>query len=918
MPNPAKLVKLWKALQHGKPLSKQDPSGLKAIDRPKIDEPTPKPDEAVETPVDGDVLQPEPQVKAVDEPPVEPPIRDQGAVSPEEAGEIVESVEKAAPEEPVTNINFNRIDTEDDIAAMIDAASKQQEAAGKAPPRDTLAAMEQRSEGYTLKDIVGHDPVKQGIMLPEKAIGARNLLVELGERLFKQAKRIDSNKNAVSDEDLFAFRENIAKYRAVLGVVEGQTRLAGQLLGSFRSVAKNSGMIRDVHMSSLLEDMGGREVAIGLARNISLQNTLKGVTDQAKTSWGTKTLRMVEQFRYNAMLSGPETHMRNFIGNTAALLGKAVETPFVVAAGKARKSVSKTRLVAPSDDAVRLTETVAQFAAIRAGASDGLRLAFKALKDPQFTVGIRKTGNLSERNISLSNSKWAQTNPVAKSLKFLTDVAFMNGATRALNAGDLFFKSMAYQMEKSSLAVRQAMNEGLTGDDFLKRVEKLMKDMPAEHYVKAIDEMHIATFTQDMQGEFFKAMKQGLNRTPGSSAVIPFFGTLVNLTSWTARRSPMAALTPSFYRALREGGIQADKAIGQAVAGTMLVAYPTWENVRQGKLTGSGAFLSEDTKFNWIKAGWRPNSYLDDDGVYHSISGGAPFTTLIMFYATVFEAMGFVEDEKARTDAWMGAAAMFGDVVLDQTFAQSLYETLDAVVEPAKWKSSKWARRFVGSFAPNWMRWVRRVTDSEKRETNLGDFSDRLTAEMMNRIPGLSDSLPPSVQFFGEPPAIGYDALMVFPESASHPDMYLYHHLDRNGYRMRKPKPVMRLAGQDIDLNQDVTDKRGDGYAYYQWQVFLGKARKKMAKAAIDSSVFNKSPEGRAGEGADGRKTRGDILQGAMNKAKKTALKDMMDAYAGTDFAELVRREIAEGTEEVHPVMPHIKRDMESRKGVSF
>ncbi len=905
------LPKLWKALQQGKPLSEAATQKLRPAEKikPKI-EPTAKP-------VEGEVVTETPEPVIRNEPdPVD--VRDQGVAKQEDAGRIVESIDQPRPSDPTTNINFDRLDTVEDMDSMIDEASKINVEEGMSPPRDSLAAMEERSGDYSLADIIGHDPVKKGVMLPEKAVASRNILVELGERLFRQASAIKKNGLNVTDNDLFEFRQNVGKYRAVLAVVEGQTRLAGQLLGSFRIPAKNTGVIRDMHVADLLEDMGGRDTAIKLADNISAQRSLKDVTEQAKAGWLMKTWRGMEQVRYNAMLSGPDTHLRNFIGNTAAMLGKIIETPFVSAAGKVRKAISKNpRDVSPSEDYVRGAEMTAQLMALPAGAMDGFRLAWKALKDPNFRIGFQKTGADIERRFALSNSQWAQTNPIGKAVAWMADVAFLNGATRALQGGDNFFKAVAYQMEKSSLALRQGMNEGLVGDELINRVESLMKDMSPEHYIKAIDEMHVATFTNEMQGPMIRAVKQAINRTPGGSLVVPFFGTLVNLASWSARRTPLALSTPSFWRAINEGGIAADKAIAQAIAGTMLVALPTWNMVREKRLTGAGSFLSQETKRNWFKAGWRPNSIVDDNGVYHSISGGAPFTTMVLYYATMAELSGFIEDENVRTDVWLSGAVMFADIVMDQTFARSIAEWIDAVADPAAWKTSAYVRSTAGSFSPNWLRTVRKFVDPEKRETNLGDFSERLTAEFMNRIPGLSDNLPPAVTYFGEKPEIGYDTIMVFPESADHEDMYLYHNLDRNGYAMKKPKPVISVMGEKIDLNTMIPDKRGQGYAFYQYQVYLGQARKAAVKRIIASPAYQNAEWGKAGEGEGGKPTRGDIIQSGMNSARMVALIKMEETYTGTRLSELAKQERKKGTNEVHPIMPHVARDLK-KKGVNF
>ena len=841
--------------------------------------------------------------------------RDQGTVDVDEAGDLVESIDGVAPDkaDKTSNVNINRVDTVYDIENMIESSSKMNVTRGMDAPRDSLAAMEKRSDEYGLKDILGHDPVKDGVMLPAKAVGARNLLVEMGEQLYQEARVIKNNSLTTNPEQLFAFRQNIAKYNAVLAVVEGQTRLAGQLLGSFRIPAKATGKIRDLHVANLLEEMGGPKTALTMAKAIAEKKSLKAVANATKTGWFIKSVRRAEQFRYNSMLFGINTHMRNFIGNSAAMLGHIAETPFVSAAGRTRKGITKAlgkeRTVDPSDDYVRGSEALVQILSLPAGMMDGFRLAGKALRDPNFAVGGKKTFDLSDRNWAMRNYAWANKNPLLRSMAFLTDVFLLNGATRALNAGDSFFKGIAYRMEKNSVALRRAMNEGKTGKDMLARVEELMKDMPAEDYIKAMDEMQVMTFTNRMQGETLLQLQRAINRTPGASLAVPFFGTLVNLASWTMRRTPMAPLTPSFWRAVQKGGIDADKAFGQAMAGTVLVAAPVWQMVREKKLTGSGSFLSEQTRRNWIKAGWRPNAILGDDGVYHVIRGGAPMATLMLTYASLFEAAGFMEDENARTDIFLGAAFMFGEIALDQTFARGLADWVDAIAKPEPWKSSALARSTATSFTPAWLRDARRWSDPKQRETNLGSFSERLTAQFMNQIPGLSDNLPPTVGYFGDPAPIGYDLISVFPGYASAPDMDLYHHLDKNGYRMMKPKPVIRVAGQAIDLNKDMSDAKGKGYVYHHYQKFLGHARRDIMRQLVENQEYLDAPEGLMGTGTGEQRTRGDYINRVMSRARGIALFELAERYGDTVLEDLVQREMDEGNFEVHPTMTHIQRD---------
>ena len=913
----AQLPELYRILTKGKGLADETGEGLKHQNIPTDVAPPVKPDVKADEPA---VKTEEPVIKDVEEPVIDPDSfdpdkrpfqRDQGEVSVDEAGKIVESVDSPPRVgEQISNINIRRVDTEFDIQNMIDEASSINITRGMDAPRDTLAAIENRADEYGLKDILGHDPVKDGVMLPAKAVGARNLLIELGEQLYQEARKIKNNALNVNDNDLFSFRQNIARYNAVLAVVEGQTRLAGQLLGSFRIPAHATGKIRDVHVASLLEEMGGPKTAMTMAKAIADKKSLKEVAKATKVGWFIKTIRRAEQFRYNSMLFGVNTHLRNFIGNSAAMVGHVAETPFVAAAGKARKAFhSAERVVDPSDDYVRGTESLVQILSIPAGVWDGLRLAGRALRDPDFTVGGKKTFDLADRNWAMRNYAWSNKNPVLRAMAFAVDVGLLNGASRGLNAGDSFFKGIAYRMEKNSVAWRRAMNEGKTGDDLLKRVNELMVNMPAEDYIKAMDEMQVMTFTNRMQGEMLLQLQRAINRTPGASLAVPFFGTLVNLASWTMRRTPMAPLTPSFWRAVEKGGISADKAFGQAMAGTILVAAPVWNMVREKRLTGSGSFLSENTKRNWIKAGWRPNSILGEDGNYHVISGGAPMATLMLTYATLFEAAGFMEDENVRTEIMMGAAFMFGEIALDQTFARGMAEWIDAFTKPAPWKSSALTRSTLTSFTPAWLKDARRWNDPTRRETKLGSFSDRLTAQFMNQIPGLSDNLPPALGYFGDEAEIGYDLISIFPAYGASDDMHLYHHLDKNGFRMLKPKPVISVAGQKIDLNKDMSDAKGEGYVYHYYQKFLGNSRRDLISAVINTDEYWNAPEGIMGTGTGDNPTRGDLINRAMSRARGLALMKLADRYGDTRLEELVQREMDKGNFEVHPTMPHIQRE---------
>jgi len=815
------------------------------------------------------------------------PAKTDDAATDLELEQVVRATEQKRIGEAETNINFDKINSEEDILTLADEVTRQSKARGTELPRTTLEEISFRASGKTidsLKDIIGDRAYAKAekILQPDQLVAMRNLYVTLGDNLYQQAQQISKNQRLVTDEQLVAFRANVAKFRAVQEVVQGQTRFAGQMLGSFRISASPMSHLRDMEVASLIEDMGGREVAMRIADDIANVNGIRRLNKVVEETWGSKTLKYLDSWRYNSMLSAPETHGRNIAGNLGALAVRTVEKPVAALSGAARSSLGRatSEAVHSQDSRAYLMETVAEIGALPYGILEGVRLAWKALKDPDYRVGASSTVAEVQFRPALLNTRWAGKNILTKSIAFLHDIALMNGATRLLGAGDAFFKGVAYQSDASARAVRQALAEGLDGDEFVARINELAKGPAPDLVTRSMDEVEAATFTNRLEGGT-SLLARGIRGIPGGTIVVPFMRVLANITKWSLQRT-IPLNIPWAVAAFRRGGLEADQMVAKMATGAVM-GYVAFDQVRQGKITGTGAFVAKETKQQWMRAGWRPNSwYNEKTGEYESIQGFAPVSTILLYYASMAEAVLLTDEEAAFDDYFIGSMAVFASVTVDQTFARGMFEWIGAISDPERY-GKRPVLSLASTVVPNWARTVRRAMDEEIRDKETGNFFSDLIATWMDKTPGLSDKLPPAVDYFGRFPEPGYAVFDMSP-GRTMKDMKLYKHLIENDVSLDKQKPKQKWGGIEIDL-YELNDPRGAGYAFYQWKKYLGESRRAAVNEVIADAGFFEAPAGRAGTGIGGQATRGDYLKKALTVAKKQALEKMLERYPQIEMA---------------------------------
>ena len=300
---------------------------------------------------------------------------------------------------------------------------------------------------------------------------------------------------------------------------------------------------------------------------------------------------------YNSILSGPLSHARNIAGN----LGTMVLRPATMALGQTLEGdFDKAAASFASLGAVMESFTEAMTVASRTwstgvptggSAKFDLRTA-EALKDVEamkaaaVTDSQKRAANFLEQMYNFSNSK------------------FMTAPTRALSAGDDFFKIMNARIELK----RQAYMETLSNDGIL----KFDPDVYARIAKEKIDEngtilddglLKITkeqTFQQELQGTM-ASIANVLEENPTMKYFVPFIKTPHNLMVYSASHMPLLNRALKESEAIRNGTDEAAKAmlkgrvaLGYIVLGTGMTL------ASQGLLTGNGPADPELRKI-WLR-----------------------------------------------------------------------------------------------------------------------------------------------------------------------------------------------------------------------------------------------------------------------------------------------------------------------------
>ena len=641
-----------------------------------------------------------------------------------------------APDEAAKNINLNRLETTDEVKELLDAAAEADPISVNNARRQKITQLETEALandlGMTVDDLLAR---KGGEAFnAEQAVAARRLLVASGENLIKVAKAAKDG----GQEALLVFRRAMAQHRAIQLEVAGMTAEAGRALQSFRIMA-SSAAEQEKMIKEAIEASGGMDVNQNMAAKMAGIKDVGDVGSAVKNFHQATAMDMITEYWVNSLLSGLGTHAMNITSNLSVIGLSAIERQV---AGTFGKSVARG-------------EAGAQILGIVEGAKEGIKLAGKAMRTGESTDIMQKQEVAMKK--SITGEQLGLSGTLGQAVNFMGNVIRTPG--RALMASDEFFKAVAYRMELQARAYRTAVDEGLEGDEFVKRVNGILTNPPADIKMDAVNFGRYQTFTNALSetpygeptkrqpGKFFTKVRDHFPLGLGVIAA-PFLRTPINVVKYASARGPLAPFMPSVKADIQAGGARKELALARIATGSAMLSITGLMAIK-GQITGQGPANYNERRIKEM-TGWKPNSILVGD-TYYSLERADPIAQILLMSANIYEVVGQAEDDNTFFDLISAGAFTIAHSLSSKTFYNGLSELLSAYDSASRDPDNqqnavvKYVQRLAASTVPAI------VAAEARRQDPILRAANTLTEQFKRRLPGYSKDLPPRRNMFGEP-----------------------------------------------------------------------------------------------------------------------------------------------------------------------
>ena len=652
----------------------------------------------------------------------------------------------------------------------------------------------------------------------EEALASRQILARSATDLVNMAKRIKGMDNP-GEEVEAGFKEAWLRHVAIQEQVSGMTAEAGRALSAFRMAANASAV--DRVLPSLGDIRGGSSRLKDVADRI-VDLEASGVGPGGVNSFTAKALKprfqdkLIELY-YNSLLSGPQTHVTNMLGNTLTAIGQIPEHALAAAVGGARRAVGRG-----DADRVLFSEIGARSVGMIQGAREGMAAAAKTLRTGEAADAVTKLEQQTQYAISGVKGSIIRT------------------PTRFLSAEDEVFKGIARRMELAGMSVREAAKEGHTGAAAKARAAELLANPTDDMLARSFEYGRYLTF-QNALGPVGRHVTAITEAMPALKLILPFVRTPTNILKFAAERSPLAPLMKTWRNDLRAGGAKADMAIARAMVGTG-VAASIFQLAQDGKITGGGP-ADREAKRLLQRTGWQPYSFKIGDK-YVSYQRLDPYSTTIGTAADIVDLQRYMTDKQRDDSAMLVGTAILHNLG-NKTWLSGLSDALEALNDPDR-SLQNFSSRMAGSIAvPAIVAQAARTVDPVLREARAP--LDRIRS----RVPGLSSGLFPRRDAFGRAVTteggLGPDIVSPIWTSTDRPDPTVDALLEVGAH---VTAPSKKIAGRELTPAE-----------YDKWQVVVGQTIKPELDALVSFPGWKQIP-------ADERK---DMIDDTVRKARRVA-----------------------------------------------
>jgi len=599
--------------------------------------------------------------------------------------------------------NPDKINAPEDVEALFkqvaDASgefSKQRVSKSDADIQDLA-----RTVGLTPEQLLKAQP--GSIANAETVYKSRQMIADMAQDLRDTLRKYETEK--ATPEQLQEVKVKLMRLQGVMKTVAGFRTEASNVFRQFNLEAKagENDLLRD-----LLSDLKKADLDAG--------DDLEKFTKKSREVLEPTLPDKAWHLWYMSILSGPTTHVKNILGNTASMVGE----------------LSRVAATSP-----------AELPAAISGTLDGLTKGFEKAK------GILKDGDTSK--FEDKGIKPIVFNGVLKPLNLFDYVG------RAMAASDAVFREGFKGMELKALAREQALKEGYTGAKLNSRIEELYSS-PTDVMEKQAEQFGAyGTFNQKPEG-LMGVLANGLSSIStikpgdkteikvGKSAVrlvVPFTRIVANVINAGLDWSPVGLGRAALLKV--EGGTPraAYQEFGRGAMGTLAMAG-LMSVAEAGNLSGHGP-TDKKRRDQLLATGWRPNSFRVGD-TWYSYNNLGPFAIPMSIVGNYHDAAKYSGLKEGDLLSRLTATVMnSANSILDASFLTGLTDLLTAISNPER--DPDYLKRFiaqqVSSPLPNFVKQIQRFYDPTSYETN--DIKEQI---MLNL--GLTSGLKPKLNVWGE------------------------------------------------------------------------------------------------------------------------------------------------------------------------
>lgn len=505
--------------------------------------------------------------------------------------------------------------------------------------------------------------------------------------------------------------------------VEGVGAEAGRSLQIFRAIKRDPSFLGEAETLLKLAERKG-----ALQDIATLVSAFKDPAQMAefarKYVQATTTEKVLEAWKA-AILSGPQTHLANVMGNSAkwALdVPENILSATFTAADRALKGDPLTM-------AQYKARALAPLYGVQFGAVDSLKVAAEVW---------RQKGEHLEKADVYRTAIEGKTGEAVR-------IPF-----RVLQVQDAIFRTMAERAEAHIMAVDRASREGLSPNsaEYRARVIALVErpelGLSEKAGLEAIQRVQNAgaeaVFSQRL-GPRMETLQRAMAGHP-IGLVIPFVRTPANLVSWAVQHTPGFLLSARWRADWAAGGEAQARAVSRVVVGTGL-AMTAYSMAESGLLTGGGLFEKEDARTK-TAAGWQPYSLKIGDK-YYSYQRMEPVAKVLGVAADLLELSKSPKlDPEDRAKAYSMLVLMFGNATVSTTYLSGLSNAMQSVLDPERY-GENFLEQYAKSVVPKIIGQTTEMADPYKREVN------GVVDAIQSQLPFLREKLLPKRDVWGEP-----------------------------------------------------------------------------------------------------------------------------------------------------------------------